>query len=122
MPIVTQPIDSGVDIPAGQYVTVGVCPAEAKAAAVNVRLVSRDLARNIKVRLAVVPLAFVDGATPPADTDWIQPVDLVLGPNGVAVGILEDSGIVLSPGRKIVAYSDVGYLTARIHGYLKVEV
>lgn len=119
MSLITEPIDIGVALTAGQYTTLAGCPAASLSAVVNIRLISRDLTADVKVRLANVGEAFVDGATPPADSEWIQPLDLVLGPTGVTAGILEDSAIVLKPGRKIVAYADASKVTAHIHGFNK---
>jgi hypothetical protein len=100
------------------YEVVYTAPLTGISVTVNARMVSLNLALNAKVRMAIVPasVAFVDSAIPPADQYWVQPVDVVLGPAGVDVGVLEDTGIVLSPGESIVMYSDIPDVSVRVHG------
>lgn len=117
---VTSPLAVSKILTAGKYRTLAVCPGSSISAVVNVRFVSRNLAADSKIRLAIVPSTFLDNSvTAPTDDQWIQPVDLILGPNGIGVGIIEDTGIVLKPNEMLVAYSDNGLVTARSHGFLR---
>lgn len=119
MTTVITPIDQGVVLPAGLYTTVYSCPADATNAVINLRLASRTLDTDIKVRVANVPIAFTDGASAPDDSSWRQPVDIILGPSGVVTGILEINGMVVKAGRKLVAFGFVDGITASAEGFQK---
>lgn len=58
-----------------------------------------------KVRLAI------GSNTAPADSEWIE-WDAAIDPSGV----LERTGIVLSAGQKLFAYSDTGSVTVNVWG------
>lgn len=75
-----------------------------KTATVNVRFANRN-ADAVKVRLAIGV-----GAAPAA-ADYVT-YDCSI-PAG---GILEDTGMVLSAGEKVWAYSDTANVTVRAHG------
>jgi len=113
------PVNGKASLAAAKYTSIYSAPANCISATVNLRLVSQDLTKNIKTRLAIVSGAFVDGVDAPSAINWISAVDLILGANGVPTGIMEDTGIVLSPGETIVAYADLGFVTARVHGFVK---
>lgn len=105
---------------AGQYMVLASVPVGKESATVNARIVSLNLAADVKVRMAIVPIAWADGSSvAPSDDQWIQPVDLILGPNGIHNGIMEDTGIVLLPGTALVAYSNTGLATGRAHGFMR---
>lgn len=79
---------------------------------VNIRLVNRDVAAGVTVRLAVVPAGWAPGAAP-ADADYIEPIDLEV-PAG---GVLEETGMVLSAGETVVAWASAGSVTVRVFGF-----
>lgn len=93
------------------YTTVAQVPANTSAT-VNIRIVNRDTANLLQLRLAVCPSTYTDG-TAPATADYIEPMDLVI-PAG---GILEDTAIALASGEKVVAYSSTAAATVRVFGY-----
>lgn len=117
--IITDPISDGKALTAGVYTTLHYCQAPQQSATLNVRMVSRSLTDNIAIRLYLAPAAFVDGGSPPAADYIIQPQDLVLGPDGIKVGIFEDSAVVMKPGQKLIAYVDKSLCTAHWHGFAK---
>lgn len=117
-PIITA-LDTGVELHPGIYTKVLSIPPEAVSATVNLRIASFNLNADIHIRVANCPDTFINGTDAPDAADWITPVDLVLGPNGVKAGIIHDTAIVLAPGRCLVAYSDMGNAAAHIHGFLK---
>lgn len=82
-----------------------------KSATVNIRVVNRDMSTSMAIRLAVCPSSYVSGA--PANADYIEPVDLVI-PAGA---MLEETGIVMSTGEQVVAYSSTANATVRVHGF-----
>jgi hypothetical protein len=115
--------DSGSkNLAAGVYTSVYTAPSGCVSATVNARIISQNLANNIKTRMAIVPAGWTDGTTAPDSKYWVQPVDLVLGPTGVVAGVLEDTAIVLKPGDSIVMYSDAGSATGRVHGLVRTLV
>ena len=114
------PATGNKNLAAGQYNVIYAAPVGCVNATVNARIVTQDLTKNLKIRLAIVPAGFTDGSTTaPADNTWIAPLDIVLGPNGISSGILEDTAIVLAAGETLVAYSDLGFATARVHGLVR---
>ena len=117
---VIAPANGNKSLTAGVYNVIYIAPLDCVSATVNFRLISRDLTQNIKTRIAIVPNGFIDGsATPPPNNTWIAPIDIILGPNGVTSGIIEDTAIVLSPGETIIAYVDADLVTARVHGLIR---
>jgi len=107
---------------AGKYHIVYTAPAGCVSATVNARMVSRNLAVDSKTRMAIVAPGFVDGGvTPPGNETYVQPVDLILGPGGITVGMFEDSAIVLAPGESIVMYSDTANVAGRVHGFVRTN-
>lgn len=89
----------------------GVATAEA-VSTVNIRLVNRDVAVGVAVRLAVVPAGWIPGAAPDS-ADYIEPVDLAVPP----AGVLEETGMVLSAGETVVAWASTGAVTVRVFGF-----
>lgn len=63
-------------------------------------------ATAVKVRLAIADLGT------PTPGEWIE-YDATIEPNDV----LERTGIVLSPGEKVVVRSDTSDVSVRIHGF-----
>ncbi len=107
------------DLVAGTYTTIFTAPTTCISAVVNARVTSHDLTKSIKIRAAIVPAGFVDGTTAPAGDKWLQPLDIIIGPTGIVQGVIEDTGIVLNPGESIIAYTDLGFATARVHGFIR---
>jgi len=104
----------------GKYKILYTAPLTCLFATLNARLVTKNLLVDSKVRVAIVPAGFTDNsASPPPDSQWIQPVDLILGPGGITVGIIEDSGIILNPGESIIMYADNDNITGRVHGFVR---
>lgn len=124
MTTVSTPIDVGVALTQNNYITLFELAADGinQSACVNVRFSSRDLADLANIRLANVPSAYVDGTTSPTNAEWLLPLTLAIGTGGVASGFYEDKGLVVKPGRKLVAYSDKAIVTARVHGYARKTV
>ena len=107
------------NLDAGVYSIVYTAPLSCISATVNARLISHDLTQNIKTRIAIVPNSFTEGTIAPTNDLWSSPVDMVIGPNGITSGIIEDTAIVLSPGESIVMYTDLGNANARVHGLIR---
>lgn len=118
------PISGQKKLEAGKYHSVYQAPADCISVTLNARMITMNLAVDSKIRMAIVSNdIFVDGTTtPPDDKYWIQPKDLVLGPNGLTVGIFEDSAIVLAPGENIVMYSNNDLIVGHVHGLMRTAV
>lgn len=117
--MITKPIDTGVSIPSGQYVKVLTAPDLSLSTTVNLRIVSGNLTQNAKIRVANCHKSFANGSTPPAASEWIHPLDIVLGPAGIRIGIMEDTGLVLGPDRCLVVYCDQSFVSAHCFGFYK---
>lgn len=117
--MITQAIDVSMALAPGVYTKLVSIPELALSSNINIRLLSKDLTRNSKIRVANCPNTFVEGTTPPQNHEWLQPLDLILGPGGIRIGIMEDTGVVLRPGRCIVVYSETDCVNAHAHGYVK---
>ena len=115
------PVSGFMKLQAGLYQSVFQAPGGCISVTVNARMITMDLAANSKIRMAIVSGdIYIDGTTtPPDDKYWIQPKDLILGPDGLTVGIFEDSAIVLAPGENIVMYSDTNLVVGRVHGLMR---
>lgn len=96
---------------ANTYTAVATISA-GKTATANIRLVNRDLLNAAAVRVAICPNDYTAPATP-ADSDYIDPVDMVLD----AGGIIEDIGISMSAGEVVVVYASSATVTVRVHGF-----
>ena len=107
---------------AGQYKSLYQASSNCISATVNIRMLTVDIITNSKIRLYVVPGSFSEGVTPPDDAFLIQPKDLILGPDGVTVGVFEDTAIVLNPQEQVIVYSDNGNVVSRIHGFNRTAV
>jgi hypothetical protein len=119
----TQPRTTGVILEAGKYKKVMDLPSSAVTGTFNIRIVSHDLAADVKVRLAICDETFLnDSLVPPDNAKWIQPVDTILGPTGFKYGMIEDTAVVLKQGEIIVAYSNTGKATCRVHGHVRLAV
>lgn len=88
-------------------------------ASLNVRFSTTNRAADIKIRVAIVPASFNLGIDTPSNDQWIQPIDIVIGPSGAVSGIIEDSGIILLNGYKIVAKTDALVVSSRAHGFVR---
>jgi hypothetical protein len=89
------------------YTTVYTAPAEGiNSVAANINVVNRDAVATAKVRLAL------GVNSTPLPADFLEYDAQV--PTG---GILERSALVLSPGEKVIAYTDGANITVRVHGY-----
>lgn len=91
------------DLAAATDTLLYTCAAGTLATA-NIRLCNRNPV-SVKVRVAIGT-----GASPAA-TDYIE-YDTTVPANGV----LEDTGIAISPGEKVWVRSDTTLVSARIHG------
>ena len=121
----TLPICEGFILAAGLYTVIAAIPSDAISGTLNFRAINTVMTVDSKVRVAIVSTAVAAGAnlvTPPTAAQWIQPVDFILGPDGIVDGIMEDTGLVLLPGQAIVAYSDTGNITGHAHGLYKTTV
>ena len=116
------PANGKKNLVGGVYHVLYSAPAGCVSATVNARITSHDLTQNTKIRMAIVPSSFAEGNIAPSNDCWISPIDMVLGPNGISVGSIEDTALVLSPGEQIVVMSDIGNATARAHGLVRTVV
>tara|TARA_R110000772_G_scaffold62506_1_gene140460 strand:- start:748 stop:1062 length:315 start_codon:yes stop_codon:yes gene_type:complete len=64
---------------------------------------------------AKVRVAITDAANP-GDADWIE-YDAEIPAAG---GVLERTALVAGAGEKIIIYSDVGGISARVHGFEEI--
>jgi len=80
---------------------------------INIRVVNRDMQNEVAICLALCPATWESGA--PDEADYIEPVNLILPPGGV----LEDTGLITSPGEQVVAFSSTSTVTVRVHGVLE---
>ena len=92
---------------AGVYTTLGTVPNDM---AINIRCVNRDQINAITIRLAISPAVVAPGV--PAATDWIEPLDLVIG----AGGMLEDTAIAVAAGETVTVFNSAATATWRMHG------
>ena len=91
-------------------------------ATLSIRAVSLSMGQDIQLQVAVVPYGQDIVATPPTTVQLIQPLNIVLGPGGIATGILEDTGKIIGPSRKIVMKASVALITGHVHGLIKKTV
>ena len=89
--------------------TVYTVPASTMAT-LNIALVNRG------ADLAKVRVAITDAANP-GDADWIE-YDAEIPAAG---GVLERTALVAGAGEKIIIHSDVGSVSARVHGFEESE-
>jgi len=114
------PANGNKNLVAGVYNVVYAAPSGCISATVNARIVSHDLTQNISCTMYIVPNGYIVGSSVvPNDNTLISPKNVVLGPNGVASGIMEDTSIVLAPGETLVVYTDIGFSTSRVHGLVR---
>lgn len=92
---------------AGTNYPLYACPAGLIATG-NIRLCNRN-GTAVKVRVSV-------GTATPGDADYID-YDLSIPANGV----LEDTAIVIDPLEVVVVRSDTAGVSARIHGFERVQ-
>ena len=117
--VLTNPYSNQVAISATTWTKFAECASPLTNLSINYRLLSRDLTSDVKIRVAQVPVTFIEASAQPTDDQWIQPFDLILGPNGVKTGIAEDTGFILPVGFKLIAKADKVQVTAKAHGYTK---
>jgi hypothetical protein len=86
-------------------------------ATLNIRFLLNNMDISSKLQAAIVPLSFDNNSDTVASSQWLQPVDIILGPAGVTVGIVEDTGVVILAGYKLIAKVDTGVITCRAHGF-----
>lgn len=89
--------------------TVYTVPAST-VATLNIALVNRG-ADPAKVRVAIT------NAASPGDADWIE-YDATIPAGG---GVLERTALVVGTGENIIIHSDVGNVSARVHGFEEAE-
>lgn len=89
--------------------TVYTVPA-ATVATLNIALVNRG-ADPAKVRVAITD------AANPGDADWVE-YDAEIPAAG---GVLERTALVAGAGENIIIHSDVGSVSARVHGFEEAE-
>lgn len=97
-------------IPASAYTTVYTVPADT-VATINLSLVNRGGSP------ATIRVAVSDELVTPLDADFIE-YDSVLPGAG---GILERTALVAGAGEKVMVYSDVATVSARVHGFEEAE-
>jgi hypothetical protein len=83
-----------------------------KIATMNIRVTNRDISNSVTIRLAICPSSWTTGAAP-ANADYIETLDLVIS----AGGLLEETGVVVTGGEQVVAYTPSSSVTVRIHGF-----
>ena len=93
-----------VDLAAEIYTLIYTVPA-GKSSTVNIRFANRNPG------VARIRLAIGSGASP-APEDYVT-YDSVLPANG----IIEDTGLVMSGGEKLWAYSNAANVSVRAHGF-----
>lgn len=76
----------------------------------NIALVNRG-GDPAKVRVAITD------SVNPGDADWIEYDATIPGPGGV----MERTALVAGAGENIIIHSDVGTISARIHGFEEAE-
>lgn len=91
---------------ADTYTTLYTVPA-GKAATINIALVNRG------VDAAAVKVALTTESSTPLNADYIEYDAVVPG----AGGILERTALVVGAGEKVMIYSDVATISARVHGF-----
>lgn len=79
-------------------------------ATLNIVLVNRG-ADPAKVRVAI------SDSTTPGDADWIE-YNAGIPSSG---GVLERTALVAGAGENIIIHSDVGSVSARVHGFEEAE-
>ena len=79
---------------------------------INIRVVNRDKANGTTLRLAICPAGWVAGAAP-APEDYIETMDMDI-PGG---GVLEEIGVAISNGERVVAFSPSSSMTVRVFGF-----
>ncbi|MEC4767939.1 hypothetical protein LPL18_011445 [Halomonas sp. CUBES01] len=89
--------------------TVYTVPADT-VATLNISLVNRGT-EPAKVRVAITD------AAEPGDADWIEYGAEI----PEAGGVLERTALVAGAGEKIIILSDVGNISARVHGFEEAE-
>jgi Fe-S cluster assembly scaffold protein SufB len=97
-------------IPAAAYTTVYTVPAST-VSSINVALVNRG-SDPASVRVAITTETVA-----PLDADFIE-FDAVIPENG---GILERTALVAGAGERVMIYTDVATLSARVHGFEEAE-
>lgn len=83
---------------------------ESQVATLNIALVNRG------VEPATVRVAITD-AVAPGDADWIE-YDATIPATG---GVMERTALVTGAGENIIIHSNVGTVSARIHGFEEAE-
>lgn len=81
---------------------------------VNINVVNRG-ATDAKVRIALA------ASGTPGNADYIE-YDRVLNSTASVTGggVVERTGIAVSPGEVVVVYADTASCTARVHGYEEI--
>lgn len=90
-------------------ITVYTVPAST-VATLNITLVNRG-ADPAKVRVAITD------STNPSDADWIE-YDATIPSVG---GVMERTALVAGAGENIIIHSDMGSVSARVHGFEEAE-
>jgi hypothetical protein len=82
-----------------------------KTATANIKVINNDLVNSVSIRLYICPVTWVSGAG--GTSDIIEPLDLVIQ----AGKVLENTGIAMSGGEQVVAFTLNGNVTVRVHGF-----
>lgn len=119
--IYNSPLNQSVIIPGtGNYVEVFRVGTPNVSATVNIRVITTNLALNIGLELLLVPDTMAL-AGPFTDDMYLQPKNINIGPAGAVSGIIEDTGVVIPAGKKLIAKATAAGLVARLHGYYRIE-
>lgn len=113
----TTPLSTSAQLSNSVWTTVITVDSPLASAVVNIRYLLNNLDIPSKLRAAIVPISFDNNSGVPAASQYVQPVDIILGPAGVEAGIIEDTGVVILAGYKLVAKVDTGIVACRAHGF-----
>ncbi len=92
---------------AAKWTTLATMPADMT---INFRAVNHDKVNAVTVRVALSPAA--TAPNPPAQEDYVEPIDLVIR----AGGVLEDGGIAVSANEVLTVWNSAQTVTWRAYG------
>ena len=115
------PLSTSAVITGTNYETVIAIDSPLVSATLNIRYLLNNMGIDSKLKAAVVPISFNNISDTVASNQWLQPIDIILGPSGVEVGIIEDTGVIILAGYKLIAKVDTGIITCRAHGFGRLQ-
>lgn len=121
--ITNEPFNVSVNLPFDSVNFTEVFRVEAPAISytANIRVISMDLTANVSLQLALVPMATAPNTAFTGD-QYLQPKNIIIGPNGINGGFLEDTAVIIPQGMKLVARVSATGLVCRAHGLKRINV